>query len=80
MTGGTPAAEPVTGRTIPRYRGPAIRHTLRFFRTEIPDPGHRYGGIRAKCDAKGCLDTIIDGGVTAQALTRFNRQHSTGKP
>ena len=70
--------EPVSGRSIPRHRGPALHHQLRFFRTDLPDGRFRDGGLRAVCDA-GDYDTTINGGYTAAHLAKLNRQHA-GKP
>ena len=70
--------EPVSSRTIPRYRGRPVRHRLRFFRTEPADPGFRSGGLRAVCEA-GDYAVTIDGDRPWQDLAKLNRQHA-GKP
>lgn len=77
MTGGVPAPEPVSGRSILRHRGKPVRHLFRFYRTDPADPGFRNGGLRAVC-ACGEKRTV-DGGVTSAQLVKLNRQHA-GKP
>ncbi len=70
--------ESVPGRTIPRYRGDPLQHAVRFFRTEIPHPERRDGGVIARCDA-GDYETVIDGGHTGRELLRFAIMHETGE-
>ena len=77
-TGGRPAPEPVTGRSIPRYKGKPVRHRLRVYGNLSGASSFHRAGLIVECDA-GDFTTTIDGGHTAQDLARLNRQHA-GKP
>lgn len=71
--------EPVSSRTIPRYRGKAIRHRLRY---ACHDSDIRWprGYFTCACAARACDFTgTLDGGYTAAHLAKLNRQHA-GKP
>ena len=61
--------EAVSGRTILRYRGEPVPHSVMFYGSFAGD-----GAVTAWC---GCgWHTTLDGGHTAPELTRLARQHA----
>jgi hypothetical protein len=70
------AAEPVSGRTVLRYRGEPIRHDVRFHgAVPASPPGFRPGAIVASCEPCDWRRTL-DGGHTAVDLALLAAQHA----
>lgn len=67
------AAEPVTGRTVLRYRGEPIIHDVRFYGSH--QSGYRPFPLVAKCEPCGWI-TTIDGGHSAVDLALLAAQHA----
>ena len=70
-------ADLVFGRSILRWRGQPIAHSVEF-RDAPAIPGYRPGAQRAVCTCG--WHATIDGGHSDEDRARLARQHATGVP
>jgi hypothetical protein len=73
VTGGTPAVETVSSRTIPRYRGEPAAHRLRWSAANR-GPEFIRGGLIGECDCG--RNVVINGEQTVSKLVKAERQHA----